>query len=171
MAFFINPALLAPKKKAGSNNLRNSRNGPPIAVPDKKPDDTVDQLFADIGNFDIRKGICSNIMNPAPELNENGSTPAQRSLMGQYDRGGLLFDVYQNLDPFEVKLRINAFEKENFKLVSAAQMAGDDLKKYLKSDKKSFLMEGQNRHDLGKYLVENILVDEANHDMMLLRAP
>ena len=72
----------------------------------------------------------------------------------------MFFDVYQDLDPYEVKLRINAFEKENFKLVSSAFLSGENLKLYLRTDKKSFLMEGQNREEMGKYLIENILIEK-----------
>ena len=82
----------------------------------------------------------------------------------------MLFDVYQDLDPYDVKLRINAFDKENFKLLSSANLSGGDLKSYLKEDKKSHLIEGQNREELGKYLVENILVDHSQNAMMLLKS-
>ena len=40
-----------------------------------------------------------------------------------------------------MKLRINAFEKDNFKLLSSAAMDGANLRVYLKRDKKSFLTE------------------------------
>jgi hypothetical protein len=89
-------------------------------IADKPRDEPIDQLFSDIGIFDIRKGLCSNLINPDPEISMVGTTSAQRSLLGQYERGGLLFDVYQNLDPFEVNLRVNAFEKDNYRLVSSA---------------------------------------------------
>lgn len=74
------------------------------------------------------------------------------------------------MDPYDLKLRINAFDKENYKLLSSSNLEGDDLKSYLKQDKKSYLMEGQNREDLGKYLVENILVDHSQNAMMLLKS-
>ena len=49
--------------------------------------------------------------------------------------------MYQDLDPYEIKLRINAFEKENYRLLSSANVKGDDLKTYLRTDKKTFLIE------------------------------
>ena len=76
--------------------------------------------------------------------------------------------MYQDLDPYEVKLRINAFEKENFKLVSSAFLSGENLKLYLRKDKKSFLMEGQNREEMGKYLIENILIEKQKQSSMML---
>ena len=51
-------------------------------VPDKVTDDPAEQLFSEIGNFDIRRGICNNLMSPDPELNVIGSSSAQRSLLG-----------------------------------------------------------------------------------------
>lgn len=74
------------------------------------------------------------------------------------------------MDPYEVKLRINAFDKENYKLISSANMSGNELKKYLQKDKKSHLLEGQAREELGKYLVENLLIDESKNFMMLLQS-
>lgn len=139
-------------------------------VADKITDEPVDQLFSDIGSFDIRKGMCSNLMNPDPALNLVGTTSAQRSLLGQYEQDERLFDVYQDLDPYEVKLRINAFDKESFRLLSSANVMGNELKAYLQKDKKTFLIEAQHREDLGKYLVENILVDESKNAMMLLKS-
>ena len=50
--------------------------------PDKVVDDPAEQLFSEIGNFDIRRGICNNLMSPDPELNAIGSSSAQRSLLG-----------------------------------------------------------------------------------------
>ena len=91
-------------------------------------------------------------------------------MLGQYEKENRLFDVYQDLDPYDIKLRINAFERDDFKLLSSANIAGDALKKYLKEDKKTFLIEPQNREDLGKYLIENILVDESKNAMMLLKS-
>mmetsp|Transcript_5096 Transcript_5096/g.6780 ORF Transcript_5096/g.6780 Transcript_5096/m.6780 type:complete len:89 (-) Transcript_5096:46-312(-) len=82
----------------------------------------------------------------------------------------MLFDVYQDLDAYETKLRMNVFEKENFKLVSSAKLTGDDLKNYLRTDQKMHLMDVNNREELGKYLVENILVDVQNKAMMLLKS-
>lgn len=78
--------------------------------------------------------------------------------------------MYQDLDPYEIKLRINSFEKEDFNMLSSANIGGDALKTYLKTDKKLFLLEAQNREDLGKYLVENIMIDEARNAMMLLKS-
>ena len=65
----------------------------------------------------------------------------------------------QDLDAFEFKLRINVFDRQNFKMVSSAKLPGDELKQYLKIDKKNYLLEVNKREELGKYLVENILVD------------
>lgn len=76
--------------------------------------------------------------------------------------------MYQDLDPYEVKLRINAFEKENFKLVSSSFLSGENLKLYLRTDKKSYLMEGQNREEMGKYLIENILIEKQKQSAMML---
>lgn len=76
--------------------------------------------------------------------------------------------MYQDLDPYEVKLRINAFEKENFKLVSSAFLSGENLKLYLRTDKKSYLMEGQNREEMGKYLIENVLIEKQKQSAMML---
>lgn len=175
MAFFVNPALLeAPKgnssmsRRSTSFNRGGRSGGLPVA--DKFTDEPADQLFAQIGNFDIRKGVCSNLLNPDPELNVVGTTAAQRSLVGQYDRDTLMFDVYQDLDPYEVKLRINAFDKENFRMLSSSNFGGAELKKYLHTDKKTHLMDGQQREELGKYLVENILIDESKNAMMLLKS-
>lgn len=47
---------------------------------------------------------------------------------------------------------MNAFEKENFKMVSSAFMGGPELKAYLRADEKSSLAEGQKREELGRYL-------------------
>ena len=82
----------------------------------------------------------------------------------------MFFDVYQDLDAFETKLRINVFDRHNFKMISAAKLPGDELKQYLKVDKKNYLLEVSNREQLGQYLVENILVDSNNKAMMLLKA-
>lgn len=81
-----------------------------------------------------------------------------------------MFDVYQDLDPYEVKLRINAFDKENFRMLSSSNFGGSELKKYLFTDKKTHLMDGPQREELGKYLVENILIDESKNAMMLLKS-
>ena len=78
--------------------------------------------------------------------------------------------MYQDLDPYDVKLRVNAFERDDYRLLSSANIAGEALKKYLKTDKKTFLIEPQNKDDLGKYLVENLLVDESKNSMMLLKS-
>lgn len=184
MAFFINPALLElPKpqekrktKKTGSTGSLNNRrissvgSSKTVLQPERQVDDPIDQLFGDISNFDIRNGVCSNLMDPDPSLNDVGSASAQRSLIGQYERNNLYFDVYQDLDPYEVKMRINAFDKENFNLLSSANLYGEELKAYLKTDQKLFLLEGQQREELGKYLVENILVDQTNKNILLLNS-
>lgn len=78
--------------------------------------------------------MCNNLLSPDPEIKTVGTTPAQRSLLGQYERGNLLFDVYQNLDPYEVNLRVNAFDKESFRLASSAFIGGKDLRNYLSTD-------------------------------------
>jgi len=39
-------------------------------------------------------------------------------------------------------MRINAFDKENFNLLSSANLYGEELKAYLKTDQKLFLLEG-----------------------------
>ena len=65
-------------------------------------------------------------------------------------------------------MRINAFEKENFKLVSSAFLSGENLKLYLRTDKKSYLMEGQNREEMGKYLIENVLIEKQKQSAMML---
>ena len=179
MVFFVNPALLEAPKTSDSQrrgtifNRRASSigsNANAKLVADKITDEPVDQLFSDIGIFDIRKGICTNLLDPDPTNNQVGTTAAQRSLLGQYEKENRLFDVYQDLDPYDIKLRINAFERDDFKLLSSANIAGDVLKKYLKEDKKTFLIEPQNREDLGKYLVENLLVDESKNAMLLLKS-
>jgi len=82
----------------------------------------------------------------------------------------MFFDVYQDLDAFDVKLRINVFDRLTFKMVSSAKLNGDELKAYLRTDKKNHLLEVSNREELGKYLVENILVDAPNKAMMLLKS-
>lgn len=147
MAFFINPALLdLPKPRERVSNSRTNSQGSfnrrassigsrtKDLAPEKAADDPIEQLFADISNFDIRKGVCSNLMNPDPDLNEVGSASYQRSLVGQYERNNLYFDVYQDLDPYEVRVRINAFDKENYRLLSSANLAGEELRNYLKTD-------------------------------------
>lgn len=55
-------------------------------------------------------------------------------------------------------------------MISSAKLAGDELKSYLRTDKKNHLLEVHNREELGKYLVENILVDVSNKAMMLLKS-
>ena len=45
-------------------------------VPDKIIDEPAEQLFNEISNFDIRKGVCNDLMNPCPELNKIGSSSA-----------------------------------------------------------------------------------------------
>ena len=133
MAFFVNPALFElPKQKNArqtSLSIGNARSG--YKEPERETDESVDQLFSDIGVFDIRKGICSNLLNPDPQLNQIGTSSAQRSLLGQYEKSEMLFDVYQDLHPFDVNLRVNAFEKEHFKLLSSAAIAGPELKNFL----------------------------------------
>ena len=178
MAFFVNPALLEQDDNKGAakrsnfskrtSSLAGGRGGPADLVADKPSDEPVNQLFSDIGNFDIRKGACTNLFNPNPDETFVGTTAAQRSLLGQYEKDNKLFDVYQDLDPYEVKLRVNAFEKENFKLLSSSFLSGENLKLYLRQDRKSYLMEGQNREEMGKYLIENILIEKQKQSAMML---
>ena len=148
MAFFVNPALLEIPKPKEHGGMQNRRQGSMVPQqkaaevrPDREIDEPANQLFNEIGNFDIRRGVCNNLLNPDPGLNIVGSTTAQRSLIGQYEQDSVLFDVYQDLDPFELKLRVNAFDKENFKMLSSAAMDAANLRSYLKRDKKSFLIE------------------------------
>lgn len=88
MAFFVNPALFELPKAASFNKSSNTAPGraSSLAKKEMKPqrvaDDPVDQLFNDISMFDIRKGICCNMMNPDPDLNEIGTSSTQRSLLG-----------------------------------------------------------------------------------------
>ena len=79
-------------------------------------------LFADITTFDIRKGLCNSLMNPDPDFSAIGSSTEQRSLIAQFERDRLLYDIYQDLDPFETRIRINVFDQETFKLISSAQV-------------------------------------------------
>ena len=132
MAFFVNPALFELPKQA--NTPGSASRGKDSLVPERVANDPADQLFNDISCFDIRKGICSNLVNPDPALNQIGTSSAQRSLIGQYERSELLFDVYQDLDPYEVRVRINAFEKENYRMLSSANLTGPELKVFLRQD-------------------------------------
>lgn len=77
MAFFVNPALLEQDDNKGAakrsnfskrtSSLAGGRGGPADLVADKPSDEPVNQLFSDIGNFDIRKGACTNLFNPNPD--------------------------------------------------------------------------------------------------------
>lgn len=70
--------------------------------------------------------------------------------------------MYQDLDAFEIKLRINVFDRSTFKMISSAKLSGEELKNYLKADRKTSLLDANKREEMGKYLVENILVDAPN---------
>lgn len=73
MVFFVNPSLFEQPKasKAGSRGgssltRRNTMMSPKGGklVPDKIIDEPAEQLFNEISNFDIRKGVCNDLMNP-----------------------------------------------------------------------------------------------------------
>ena len=77
MVFFVNPALLEPPKptemqRVNTLNRRASSIGSQVKaalVADKAKDEPADQLYSNIGNFDIRKGICTNLLDPDPSNN------------------------------------------------------------------------------------------------------
>ena len=47
-------------------------------------------------------------------------------------------------------------------MISSAKLSGEELKNYLKADRKTSLLDANKREEMGKYLVENILVDAPN---------
>ena len=135
VAFFVNPALIGglPKEKLPPNRSRHntvSSKGRKTSMPTKGSKSNIsltaesaieeNTLFADITSFDIRKGLCNSLMNPDPDFSTIGSSTMQRSLIAQFERDRLLYDIYQDLDPFETRLRINVFDQETFKLVGSA---------------------------------------------------
>ena len=123
-------------------------------------DDENNSLFAEIESFDIRKGVCSQLMNQDTSIKMPGKTIQQRSMIAQFERDRLLYDISQELDPFENRFRINVFKQETFELISSAQVSQQELQKELNKDQKRYLFEAQNRGELGKYLIENIVFDK-----------
>jgi hypothetical protein len=59
--------MKAPPGMMGKSNTMLASKNSSIPEPDEDG-----QIFADISNFDIRKGICSSLMNPEPENNKIG---------------------------------------------------------------------------------------------------
>ena len=133
-------------------------------------EDENNSLYADIESFDIRKGLCSQLMNQDPDIKMPGKTIQQRSLIAQFERDRLLYDISQELDPFENRFRINVFKQDTFELITSAQVSQQELQKELNKDQKRYLFEAQNRGELGKYLIENIVLDKQKNTMFFLKS-
>lgn len=67
-----------------------------------------------------------------------------------------------------MKLRINAYERDTFKLISSAVTVQDEIMKNLDADKRKYLMDANNRDELGKYLIENIIFEGNSKRMVFL---
>ena len=184
VAFFVNPALIGsapqerqtPKPRLQTSSSRGARpsvskgSRPSAASGFTEPSVDENTLFADVTSFDIRKGLCNSLMSPDPAFSAIGSSTAQRSLIAQFERDRLLYDIYQDLDPFETRIRINVFDQETFKLVGSAQATQKELMAELRRDQRQYLFEAQHREELGKYLVENIVLDQAKNSMFFLKS-
>ena len=109
-------------------------------------------------------------MNQDPSHKVQGKTIQQRSQIAQFERDSLLYDISQELDPFETKFRVNVFKKETFELITSAQVSQQELQKELSKDQKRYLFEAQNREELGKYLIENIVLDKQRNTMFFLKS-
>ena len=49
-------------------------------------------------------------------------------------------------------------------------MSQQELQKELNKDQKRYLFEAQNRGELGKYLIENIVLDKQKNTMFFLKS-
>ncbi len=85
----------------------------------------------------------------------------KETLLLQYEKDHLmLYDVYQMLDPFKIKIKINVYDKRTFALLASAQCDEEALKTELKKDGKQHLLEGHRRDELARYLIENAHLDK-----------
>ena len=82
----------------------------------------------------------------------------------------MLYDVYQVLDPFKLKLKLNVYDKASFALLASAVCEEETLQKELKRDNKVFLLEGQKRDQLARYLIENTHLDANRKLVFFLRS-
>jgi len=72
----------------------------------------------------------------------------------------MLYDVYQVLDPFKIKIKINVYNNITFALLASANCEEEELKTELKKDGKIHLLEGHRRDELARYLIENAHLDK-----------
>jgi hypothetical protein len=63
--------------------------------------------------------------------------------------------VHQLLSPFKLGLKLQVYNVDTYELVASAEVSEHELKEHLANDCKSHLLEGSEREELAKYLIQN----------------
>jgi len=92
----------------------------------------------------------------------------KQSLIYQFEKDDLLFDVFEILNAQELTLRFKVYQKDTFKMLTSCDIGETELRAQLIKDKRSFLTGPQQREELARYVIDNAFFDESANSLRFM---